>query len=1135
MGLSLQNRHKVPGCFLVLLLLSQFCTAVLAANKGGEYNRPTVAAACSQYGAFLKLARFEPSAEQKRAVESLFAQLRERHITIKPTLYKLLALTGSNQLVLLCKKAALFFSHVDNTCIKNSGGFSSMMRSKKHIRDFIFQNDADITQLAISPYLSSVTSMCNSKGVPSGVAVKNMLSWPLWQLNGEFNLRRFRSLSSMFHCKGLPKEADVKAILSWPCWQVKGQFNHELFRSFSSMFSGKGLPDQAIVNAILAWPVWQVNGQFNHELFRSFSSMFHGKGMPKETEVNAILSWPVWQVNGEFSYELFRSFSSMSSRKGLPQEQEVKALLSWPCWQVGGQFNHDFFRSFSSMFNGKGLPKERDVTAILSWPCWQVGNNFSYELFRSFSSMFHGKGIPKEIEVNAILSWPVWQVNGEFNHEFFYLLAPRISGRGLPKEQEVKAVLSWPCWQVNGEFSYELFRSIFSMFARKEMPNEQEVETLLSWPVWQVNGQFNCAIFRLFASMLHSRRGLPKECDVAACMEWLSQADGVDEETLQLMVSLFCGAFTGHRALGLPSPYHLRCYEKRLARLFDAPVTDAGRYPPKIKQITLFLANRGDTNDLRWSECERFFKTCSGPMPPKGSASKALALSRLHTVLLAHGGQGVRTFLDVNDEQGWVSSASEREQQLVLLSLPVPLELIVGAFDRVQPQLWLDYIYFGRRRACAPDGGQWYEICDWRRALPERVSNRCSQRDFIDMAVTLPDHCKKRLMTKEAVEAVITLFPSVHILRTLASHDSTAHVATLLCAALDYVQNKQYDAATLGTLLPALLHSGLTLPSTAPKALPYHTFTDSEPGDGGITIHCPVDVTDGETLLHAFVATFTAVASESLTTASGEYFTVEHSGGERFHFAVPKCEVGPHGFTIRNWSFADFKLFFDATETPEFYLAKPPWQDGQQPCVGSYRQGREAALAAAADDSFECPFEPLSLRTLALMIKKEAPIHRSVWLSFAHHGDKLPERLCQKLLPRALTAIEEVPVDFMGRLQSRYPSIPPRQSPGACSLTACLSTEEGLERLWAVLANKELLDGADLALLKSCCDQLSLEQLTFVVERASLALPADTLKFWRIRLTQARQQNTRRNHLLLDMDLDDDIHELTSQSSVTRS
>ena len=292
--------HKVLGWFLVLLL-SQLCSAVLAAEKHVGHSVPVGTIASSEYDAFLNKARFMPSPEQQRAVESLFDQLKKRHITIKPTLYTLLTSADSDQLVALCQKVALFFSHVDNTRTKNSGCLSSMIRTKKQIGDFIGQDDASITTLAAFPYLPSITGMCSYRGVPDSKQMKNLLSWPVWQMQGRFCEQRFRSVCAMFRFKGLPKEQDVQAILAWPAWQLDGQFNIELFRSFSSMLSGKGVPEEQVVNAILAWPVWQVDGEFQQDLFRSLSSMFSCKGLPQAQDVKALLSWPVWQLNGQFN------------------------------------------------------------------------------------------------------------------------------------------------------------------------------------------------------------------------------------------------------------------------------------------------------------------------------------------------------------------------------------------------------------------------------------------------------------------------------------------------------------------------------------------------------------------------------------------------------------------------------------------------------------------------------------------------------------------------------------------------------------------------------------------------------------------------------------------------------------------
>ena len=104
---------------------------------------------------------------------------------------------------------------------------------------------------------------------------------------------------------------------------------------------------------------------------------------------------------------------------------------------------------------------------------------------------------------------------------------------------------------------------------------------------------------------------------------------------------------------------------------------------------------------------------------------------------------------------------------------------------------------------------------------------------------------------------------------------------------------------------------------------------------------------------------------------------------------------------------------------------------------------------------------------------------------------------------RVLAATDEVSADFLAWLQSRCQAqrILLSQSPVAeHSLIAPALAEESLENLWTALADKPLLDGADLALLSLYHDKFSLEQFASVVERSGLALPADTLEIWRARL-----------------------------------
>ena len=126
------------------------------------------------------------------------------------------------------------------------------------------------------------------------------------------------------------------------------------------------------------------------------------------------------------------------------------------------------------------------------------------------------------------------------------------------------------------------------------------------------------------------------------------------------MSRLFCGAFAGHKVLGLPPVDRLRDYEQRTAQLFDPPAIEDDQCSLKIKPIALFLANKGGSHYFSWPECERFFRICSGPLYTHGGEAApsltAQALSCLHRVLLAQGDQGVRAFLtaSVSPEQSLV-------------------------------------------------------------------------------------------------------------------------------------------------------------------------------------------------------------------------------------------------------------------------------------------------------------------------------------------------------------------------------------------------------------------------------------------------------------------------------------------------
>ena len=73
-----------------LSVVCLLCSVALAAKKSTLRDLPVGTAASAEYGAFVKLTRSQPTADQRQAVENLFGQLKERHITIKPSLCKLL-------------------------------------------------------------------------------------------------------------------------------------------------------------------------------------------------------------------------------------------------------------------------------------------------------------------------------------------------------------------------------------------------------------------------------------------------------------------------------------------------------------------------------------------------------------------------------------------------------------------------------------------------------------------------------------------------------------------------------------------------------------------------------------------------------------------------------------------------------------------------------------------------------------------------------------------------------------------------------------------------------------------------------------------------------------------------------------
>ena len=230
------------------------------------------------------------------------------------------------------------------------------------------------------------------------------------------------------------------------------------------------------------------------------------------------------------------------------------------------------------------------------------------------------------------------------------------NGKGLPKEKDVTAILSWPVWQVDGQFNHELFRSFSGMLNGKRLPKEAEVKALLSWPVWQVDGQFNYELLRAFSSMFNGK-GLPCEEYVMACVSWLSGADGQALVAPDQMSALFAIVFAKHKTSGIPDIGRLVVYERRLLQLLPADMQEDDLSQLQIKQLALYAASKKENGLLALEMFEHFLKGGAGCWQPH-SDSKAgpvliqQSLSRLLTLLIDSGCQGVRTFLAAADEKG---------------------------------------------------------------------------------------------------------------------------------------------------------------------------------------------------------------------------------------------------------------------------------------------------------------------------------------------------------------------------------------------------------------------------------------------------------------------------------------------------
>ncbi|WBA80192.1 hypothetical protein [Endozoicomonas sp. GU-1] len=145
------------------------------------------------------------------ALEQLKALCRNRNIIIKPTLDKLIHSCPNESKMQLFSKLGIYFSHL-NDAVKNTGTITSMLlcgegtpKTKRKINQFLSTDDCDIKAIALSPVVTSISSICHAYGFPKARDVDALLKLPSLQKNGKLDRKRLSSVSTINHGKGVPK------------------------------------------------------------------------------------------------------------------------------------------------------------------------------------------------------------------------------------------------------------------------------------------------------------------------------------------------------------------------------------------------------------------------------------------------------------------------------------------------------------------------------------------------------------------------------------------------------------------------------------------------------------------------------------------------------------------------------------------------------------------------------------------------------------------------------------------------------------------------------------------------------------------------------------------------------------------
>ncbi len=205
-----------------------------------------------------------------------------------------------------------------------------------------------------------------------------------------------RSISSMCHLTGFPSWGAVNTFLTLPCLMTDGSTNLEIVSCISSMRASRGIPETGEVISFLQMPILCQQERVNLEILKCISAICHAKGIPARDSVLRLLRLESLQRRDEPNLEILKTIALMAARHGMPAIERVDALLKMTKLFAG---NNDarqmrFLRCFSTLYKRIDIPVVSDIITLLLSPALQTNGRFDLLLLEAVADLHAGRGFP---------------------------------------------------------------------------------------------------------------------------------------------------------------------------------------------------------------------------------------------------------------------------------------------------------------------------------------------------------------------------------------------------------------------------------------------------------------------------------------------------------------------------------------------------------------------------------------------------------------------------------------------------------------------------------------------------------------------------------------------------------------------